>query len=354
MYSEAGCTPMASSIIYDYFEEALRASALGIYSWGIYTGYSLSFAIGNSVQTALNWRWAFIISGIPGLVLGPLIWLSVKEPKRGASDKKSNTIKKGKKAVNLSTSEKVMELLKLFCCSPSLLLLCIAGGVRNGGGYVWAYNTETFFENVKDQTPTEINHFMSWIPLVGGSLGALVGGIISDVIVRGRSAYVRIWVLIVSQILAAPFAAGALFLSPPLCYLSLIPSNIIGEMWVGVTMTIVLELVPVYLRTSSVAVYFFIITNIGGNVNPLVSVFKEQFGNTNDAYKWALFIMYPGLYALGGLLFLLAFFVLKWDLKRAKLIEGERVALTDENGDDSSSDEEYDKQETIQAESEEE
>ena len=344
---------MASSIISDYFVESLRASALGIYNWGIYTGYSMSFALGNSVQTHLNWRWAFIISGIPGLVLGVIIWLTVKEPKRGASDQAQNSVKNATKAVTLPLSEKIRELFKLFFMSPSLLLLCIAGGVRNGGGYVWAYNTETFFENVKDQSPSQINHFMSWIPLVAGSLGVVVGGFISDRLVFGRSAYVRIWVLVVSQLLAAPFAAGALFLSPPLCYLSLIPSNVIGEMWVSVTMTVVLELVPVYLRTSSVAVYFFIITNIGGNVNPLVSVIKSRFGGTHDAYKLALLLMYPGLYVLGGLLFLLTLFVLKWDLKRKARMESEKVALLD-GTDESNSEDEYDQAGTIQAESEEE
>jgi len=39
-------------LIADYFAVELRGSALGVYNWGIYTGYSLSFAIGNSILTA--------------------------------------------------------------------------------------------------------------------------------------------------------------------------------------------------------------------------------------------------------------------------------------------------------------
>ncbi len=41
---------------------------------------------------------------------------------------------------------------------------------------------------------------MSWIPLVAGSMGAVVGGLISDILVKGRSPYMRIWVLIISQV----------------------------------------------------------------------------------------------------------------------------------------------------------
>jgi MFS family permease len=48
-FAQAGCTPLATSLISDYFVEELRGSALGIYNWGIYTGYSMSFGIGNPI-----------------------------------------------------------------------------------------------------------------------------------------------------------------------------------------------------------------------------------------------------------------------------------------------------------------
>lgn len=57
----------------------------------------------------------------------------------------------------------------------------------------------------------------------------------------------------------------------PWAFLSLIPANIIGEMWIGVTLTIVMESVPSHLKAVSVAIYLFIITNIGGNAPILVS-----------------------------------------------------------------------------------
>ena len=90
-------------------------------------------------------------------------------------------------------------------------MLCIAGGIRNAGGYVWAYNTELFFQ-AQDFTDKAINHFMSWIPMVGGSMGALFGGFISDLLVKNRSTYVRIWVLIISQVWEAQDNIKTLFL----------------------------------------------------------------------------------------------------------------------------------------------
>lgn len=52
-FGEAGCNPIATSLISDYFSEDLRGSALGIYNWGIYTGYSMSIAIGNPILQKL-------------------------------------------------------------------------------------------------------------------------------------------------------------------------------------------------------------------------------------------------------------------------------------------------------------
>lgn len=55
----------------------------------------------------------------------------------------------------------------------------------------------------------------------------------------------------------------ALLLPPPAAFIMLIPNNLIGEMWIGVTLTVVIELVPGNIRTSAIAIYLFIITNIG-------------------------------------------------------------------------------------------
>ena len=51
-YSEAGCTPFAASMIADYFPKQTRALALGVYNWGIYIGYSMSYAFGNFITKA--------------------------------------------------------------------------------------------------------------------------------------------------------------------------------------------------------------------------------------------------------------------------------------------------------------
>ena len=54
-----------------------------------------------------------------------------------------------------------------------------------------------------------------------------------------------------------------------------------GEMWIGVCLTCVLELVPERIRAASIGYYLFIITNIGGNIPLLVPPLKTAFAKAS-------------------------------------------------------------------------
>lgn len=271
----------------------------------------MAYAFGNFITQAdidgKGWRWVFWIAAIPGFVLGLLMLLTLKEPARSERADGQRIVSQPRREV---LREKLLLLGRTFV-RPSLLILFLAGTIRNAGGYVWAYNTQPYFNKYYPQT--NVGEYMSWIPLVGGSLGVVLGGFISDRLIKNRGFYMRVWVLIFSQVLAAPFAAGALFFKPPWAFISLIPSNIIGEMWVGVTLTVVVELVPNTIRSPAIAGYLFIISIIGGNVPLLVPPLKEV---TN--LRTALYILFPGLYLLSSVFFLLTLFSLKRDMRLAQ------------------------------------
>jgi MFS family permease len=95
---EATASPCAYSLIADWFPQRLRATALAIYSAGLFVGSGLSLLIGGAIVEAWNaawptggplglvgWQAAFLAVGLPGLVLA--LWvLSLREPVRGAID----------------------------------------------------------------------------------------------------------------------------------------------------------------------------------------------------------------------------------------------------------------------------
>ena len=109
---EAGCTPPANSLIGDYFIAKKRASALSIYSTGVMLGAVLANLFGGPIaqmqgtdfdawlkgvgigwifsQVDWNlvegWRIAFVIVGLPGVLVALMVLFTIKEPPRGYSD----------------------------------------------------------------------------------------------------------------------------------------------------------------------------------------------------------------------------------------------------------------------------
>ncbi len=83
---EAGCSPPAHSLISDYFEPKRRASALSVYAFGIPLGAMIGAVCGGLIAQYLNWRMAFFIVGLPGVLVAIALKLIVKEPPRGHSE----------------------------------------------------------------------------------------------------------------------------------------------------------------------------------------------------------------------------------------------------------------------------
>src|SRR5690606_1276198 len=83
---EAGGVPPSYAIISDYFPSGTRGTALGLYNLGPPIGAALGVAFGASVAAAYSWRLAFIWVGVIGLVTAAVVWICVREPRKGGLD----------------------------------------------------------------------------------------------------------------------------------------------------------------------------------------------------------------------------------------------------------------------------
>ena len=96
---EASASPAAYSSLSDWFPPHRRATALAVYSGGIYIGSGIGLFIGGWIVDRWDaaftqapapfglrgWQAAFLASGLPGLLLACWVW-TLREPVRGQSE----------------------------------------------------------------------------------------------------------------------------------------------------------------------------------------------------------------------------------------------------------------------------
>ena len=116
---EAGGTAPSLSVIADYYPPARRPLAIGLFTLNGPFGVFVGATFGAWAAANIGWRNAFIVIGIVGILVAPLlIWL-VREPARGAMD----AHKPADEALPFSQS------LAMFIRRPSLRMVMIGSGL---------------------------------------------------------------------------------------------------------------------------------------------------------------------------------------------------------------------------------
>ena len=83
---EAGGTPPSNSILADHFPAGRRAMVMTIFALGAPLGAWMGADMAGFVARLYGWRAAFLALGAPGLALGGLVFLTLREPARGRLD----------------------------------------------------------------------------------------------------------------------------------------------------------------------------------------------------------------------------------------------------------------------------
>jgi len=82
---ESSYSTITPTLIADYFPLKRRATALGVFQAAIPMGFALGYVLGAVLAHYFGWRIAFMLVGLPGLVIAIFVW-RLQEPKRGEHD----------------------------------------------------------------------------------------------------------------------------------------------------------------------------------------------------------------------------------------------------------------------------
>lgn len=319
---EAVCRPVAGSMLFELFSPSGRGLANGIFSWGVYYGYSLAFVLGIYMTQAdilgYGWRSVYVICAIPGIFMGIIIGIFLRDPRYKAyqladsqtsdtsTSKKDDSEDQTQEPVSESFGTYLKNLFKSFFLNPSMILLLLAACVRHTGGYCWAYNTRLYFGKYYPDFDDQLGWWIFADSLVGGSFGVFFGGFFSDRIVKRLGLHSRLWVLSAFTLLSVPFACLTLYFEPPTALVMLMLYYFCAETWFAILFTVIVEIVNQDVKAISIALFLFIMNNIGGNLPVIVSPIEDAIG-----YRQAIYLVWPGAQALSAVLFFIASIPLK-------------------------------------------
>lgn len=264
---EAGLTPPASSIIADYFPPRSRAKALAIYAMGITFGGVFAAALGGPIAEAFSWREAFILLGAPGILVGILIWFSVKEPPRGYSDPVGTP-----KTESLSFRETLSSLGG----NKSYWLNVTAATIVAFVGYGLAAFQASFLVRAFSLSVAEVAaQFLVPIGLAA-AVGAFLGGYLTERL-SARYATAVAWLPGWGLILAVPFFWFGFGSSDPSDAFWLLMIGVgLQTSYLGAQYTICQGVVGARSRATAIAIMLFVINFVGYGAGPLTVGFLSD------------------------------------------------------------------------------
>ena len=256
---EAGGSPPAHAMISDYYPPRQRATALSFYASGVYLGVLVGFALGGVLAEAFGWRIAFMAMGLPGVLFALLLWLTVREPRRGRWDA-------GQAAAAAPSLSRTLSLLRGRRAFWYLALGCAFTSFS-------AYGNSNFWPSLlirsHGMSIAEVGLALSLVSGISGAVGTFSGGFLVDRL-SGKDRRWYAWVPLLGVALAAvPYYVATLENNTSVALLVLFLGGIVKSFHIGPCIAASHAMVPPRMRALTSAVLFFVLNMIGLGLGPL-------------------------------------------------------------------------------------
>jgi predicted MFS family arabinose efflux permease len=246
---------------------------LAFYALGIPIGSLLGMLIGGQLADRLGWREAFMIVGLPGILLAVVLMVVLRDPRRGAA------MTAARAAAEPPRMLSNREALTAIMSSRAFILLLIAGSSASFLSYGKATWTTIFFQRTHGLSPGEVGF---WFGIWGGAAGIAgtwLGGWLADRYGAVNRRHVMTAPAI-GMAIAAPMAFVAYMMTDWRVSLALIMiPTLLNSLYYGPTYSSVQGLVRPEARALASATLLFCQNLIGLGLGPLF------FGMLSDGIK---------------------------------------------------------------------
>lgn len=257
---EAGCTPPANSLIADYYAPRDRSQALGVYAMGVTLGTMFANLIGGWVTDVFDWRTAFYVVGLPGVLIAVVFKLTVKEPPRGFTDPKGT-----QSADRVSLREAIQELLT----KPAFWLMTGGATVAAFCGYGISSFQSIFLVRTHEITTGEAAIWINTPVSLSAAIGTFATGWLATRLYKKYPGAIA-WVPALGLALSIPFYLVAFTTqSLLLAAICLMIGGFVKYGYIAAQYTIGQGVVSMRVRAMATAVLLFVANLIGYGFGPL-------------------------------------------------------------------------------------
>lgn len=301
---QAGASPASHSLIADYFPVGRRATALAVYTLGAPAGAMLAGLLGGWGGEYLGWRDTLLLAGAPGLLLAPLLWLTVAEPRHSVA------------ASAQPAAPPVATVLRHLWARPSFRHLCIACALHSIAIYSASSFNPAYLARSHGWTGMQAGQLVAMLGL-SGVAGMYLGGVVTDLL-GGRHAEPRwkLWVPAVATFALLPVQLVCYLGSGPLMAGAFLMSSLLSMVFFGPAYATAQALAAPRMRAVAAAMLLFFKAMIGMGLGPLlVGNLSDRLAPLAgpDALRYALLLV-PLFHLWAAVHFLLAGRHLRADL----------------------------------------
>lgn len=279
---EAGCAPPTHAVLADYYHKSELSRALGILTAAAPAGAIAGVILGGIIAESWGWRYAFIVVGLPGLLVAAVAFFTLREPERG---RLSETPPSGDRPAFLDTAKRLFaNRVFLFVTLGNAFAVMMAYVVAN-----WA---PPLYRRVFELGAAEVGLYAALGIVIGGLPGTIAGGIMSDMLVR-RDPRWQGWMPAIGLAIAFPLLLTAPF-SPTVFGAALVfaAGTFFANLCLGPAAALIQTVARPDERALAASLYIFVGSGLGIGVGPLVvgllsDGFAPAYGTDSLRYAMA-------------------------------------------------------------------
>jgi len=301
---EAALSPAAYSLITDYFPRDRLATAISVYSMGIYIGSGLAYLLGGlvvayaSAQATWNipllgalrpWQLIFLMVGLPGILLAPLL-ATIRDPVPWAAARQKKTVPIRQVFAYIVENRRTFLLHNI-----GFGLLALSSYA--GGAWVPEFYRRNFHWSI-----ATIGVVYGSFVAVFGCLGIVGAGRVADTLRKRGRANATLFVGAMIGLASIPINC-LLYLAPSPAWATfwLVFGCVVGAAPFGVAAAAIQQMMPATMRAQASAIYLFSVNIIGLGIGPTaVGVLTQHVFGRDDAVRYSLAIVSSAACALAA------------------------------------------------------